>query len=163
MTEPSIQEDLAAWRRIGEDLRAAVGAAVPSWLERIVGGVLATQQITPEGSFPQDFQAMAERTSRFVDTGLETLFAADPDEQRGTPLGVLRAALRFPSELLDAHGAVAVRRDDMARWSVPEDRYNLCPANLAELSDEAGQLGLAWGAGKAHIHLKRRRASNPDA
>jgi len=152
-----LSDDVDTWRGIGLRLRDEVLAALPGWLHRQVRETLDRQAIEHPPDLAETIADAADRASRFVGPRLTELVNADPDEARGTPLSVLRGALRFPTEVLDAAGASPVRRDDMARWSVPEDRYDLCPANLGDLSPEAFELGIAWGAGKAHIHLQRHR------
>lgn len=159
MTGPDLAADLAAWHEIAGQLREAVVEAVPGWMHRSVGRVINQQRIEAPDGLDHWLAEATERCCAFVDRDLEALFACDPDEQRGTPLGVLRNAVRFPSEVLDRAGAKSVVRGDVDRWAVPNDHYNLSPGNMADLSERAHELSIAWGAGKAHIHLKRRRKS----
>ena len=41
----------------------------------------------------------------------------------------------------------------------PDDVYDLAPATFDDVSPDLHDPGLRWGAAKAHVHLKRRRAA----
>ena len=47
-------------------------------------------------------------------------------------------------------------------WDVfPDDAYGLTPTTFLDFGQTAHELGIAWGAAKAHTHLsKRREAQN---
>ena len=85
------------------------------------------------------------------------LLLLDIDEQWTNPLTLIRTAIRYPTELLRAIGAPTVHRDEQAKRFHPDDVYDLTPASFAELGPDVHDLGLSWGAAKAHVHLRRRR------
>ena len=89
------------------------------------------------------------------------LLALDIDEQRTTPLSLLRGAVRYPTEVLRAAGVPRVVRDEAQERLFPDDDYDLAPASFADVSPDLADVGLAWGAAKAFTHLQRRRESCP--
>jgi hypothetical protein len=89
---------------------------------------------------------------------LRALLAADVDAQRANPLALLRAAVRHPTEVLRAAGVAPVARDEFAEHSFPDDIYDLSPAAFADVDPSLTELGIVWGAAKAHVILTRRRA-----
>jgi hypothetical protein len=50
-----------------------------------------------------------------------------------------------------------VVRDKQQERLFPDDDYDLAPANFADVSPDLAEVGLVWGAAKAHTHLQRRR------
>ncbi len=67
---------------------------------------------------------------------------------------------------LRALGVSPVPRDAHSIQLHPDDIYDLTPATFAEIHPSLHEPGLAWGAAKAHVHLRRHRpadASLPDS
>jgi hypothetical protein len=85
------------------------------------------------------------------------LLALDIDEQWTNPLTLIRTAISYPTEILQQLGAPTVARDEQSKRFHPDDIYDLTPASFADLGQEVRDLGLSWGAAKAHVHLRRRR------
>ncbi len=83
---------------------------------------------------PDNGHEAIERAVQAVRVGLHDLVVTDVDAQRTTPLTIVRGALLPFGDPLPP------------------------PAALGELSEEAGEAGIMWGAAKAHLHLSRRRA-----
>ena len=78
-----------------------------------------------------------------VGASLREFFSTPPDQQRTTPLEIVRTATREVTEVLAAAGIPPVERDD---------EYDVTPATLADLGDdELGPLQLAWGLAKAKV------------
>ena len=76
----------------------------------------------PGGMTPDTRRAAAAAGSAAqVSTGsaIRVLLAADIDEQRTTPLGLLRQAVRYPTEVLQAAGAAPVTPGPLRRASLP--------------------------------------------
>ena len=90
---------------------------------------------------------------------MRTLLALDVDDQRANPLALLRKAARYPTEVLRAVSVPQIERDPDQVRLLPDDVYDLAPARFADLGPEVGELGLVWGAAKAHEHLRRRGAA----
>ena len=70
---------------------------------------------------------------------------------------LLRAAVRYPTEVLRAAGVPGVVRDEQQERLFPNDVYDLAPANFADVDPALAEPGLAWGAAKAYIHLQRHK------
>ena len=142
-------------------LAEAIEQALPGWVERSV----ARLAIAFHGRVDDDVRAAATEAGRRAATevGAEVrdLLALDIDDQRTTPLSLLRGAVRYPTEVLRAAGVPPVVRDESQERLFPDDHYDLAPANFADVSPELADVGLAWGAAKAFTHLQRRRESCP--
>jgi hypothetical protein len=152
-------EDLAALARYADDLVAAVQVGLPQWVQRVVadrwdqwhGG-----ELSPElAAAAQD--AAAEATEAVVPALRELLFA-DVADQATNPLTIVRRAVPFPTRVLAAAGVPEVVRDEHAARLFPDDVYDIVPASFADLDPAAHEPGLTWGAAKAHVLMRRRRA-----
>jgi hypothetical protein len=83
---------------------------------------------------------------------LRELFAADPAQQRTTPLQIVRGLVATPTAVLRAAGVPGVVRDAFEERAFPDDEYDLVPRTLGDLGDpELGPLLLAWGLAKASV------------
>jgi len=136
-------------------LADAVEAALPGWVERSVEQVL----IAARGSVDVKVMAAAttagRRAADEVGGAIRSLLAVDIDEQRANPLALLRAAASYPAKVLLQAGVPPVERDPNQVRLLPDDVYDLAPARFADLGPEVGELGLVWGAAKAHEHMRR--------
>lgn len=89
------------------------------------------------------------------------LLAQDIDEQRSTPLAVVRdvAVPLLTSALRTGGAAVPVGdRDEFAVRHFPDDVYGLTPSSWADIDESLVSPGIAWGAAKAFVHKQRRSA-----
>jgi hypothetical protein len=128
---------------------------LPGWVERSV-----TRILDAWGRTLPDARADAERaaieagrsaTARVV-AELRALFALDPDEQRSTPLEIVRHAYREPNAVLATTGIPPVERDDFAARAWPDDTYGLVVHGLGDLGDgDLAPLQMAWGFAKAKV------------
>jgi hypothetical protein len=101
-------------------------------------------------------EVAAKAASDDIGGAIQRLLLADIDDQRTTPLALLRAAVRYPTAVLEAAGVPAVQRDRFAEERFPGDIYNLSPASWADFSPDLAELGIKWGAAKAFEHRRRR-------
>lgn len=137
---------------VAESLVAALDAHLEPWLVRVGAARL------PAGAGAaavEDLARAASRSAVLAVTELRHLVGLDVDEQRTTPLSVVRSAVAEVTAVLAAHGAVAPERD---AWSVerfPDDVYDLAPATLADIDPSVGDAAVAWGAAKAWEHRRR--------
>jgi hypothetical protein len=93
---------------------------------------------------------------------LLALFAADPAQQRTTPLQIVRRLVATPTAVLRAAGVPGVVRDAFEERAFPDDDYDLVPRTLGDLGDpDLGPLLLAWGLAKAAV--LRARTDEPPA
>jgi hypothetical protein len=90
-----------------------------------------------------------------VGGAVRSLVAADIDDQRSTPLALLRAAVRYPTDILQSAGVPPVERDPVQVRLLPNDIYDLSPASFADVDPALAEPGLMWGAAKALAHRRR--------
>ena len=139
-------------------LAETVDEVLPGWVERSVGRlVMAWQGVVP----PEVLEAAVvagQEARREVGARLRRLLEADIDAQWTGPLDVLRAAVAYPTAVLQAAGVPPVRRDEFAERSFPDDVYDLTPATWSDVDERLHEPGLVWGAWKAKQFLDRRRA-----
>ena len=136
-------------------LADAIEAALPGWVERSVARTLEAQV----GRSDSDVMAAAveagQRARDEVAPRVRALLAADVDEQRTTPLSLLRGAVRYPTGVLRRAGVPPVERDEAQARLFPDDVYDLAPATFADVHPSLAEPGLTWGAAKAYVHLQR--------
>jgi hypothetical protein len=146
--------------RYGQELADGIEACLPHWVERCVRDVMAAWQgdVTPAVA---EASRMAGRTAaREVGAQVRRLLEADVDDQRTTPLQLVRAAVRYPTAVLADAGAPPVQRDAFTTRAFPADLYDLSPASWAEVDPALTDLGIAWGAAKAFVHMQRHRSGS---
>lgn len=134
-------------------LADAIDEVLPAWVERCVRRIA-----TAWGQAPVDrdvIAAAAAAAAADVGPRVRALLAADVDEQRTTPLALLRGAVRYPTEVLRDAGVPPVERDPYDEDAFPDDVYGLTPATWTDVDERLGPLGLAWGAAKAWEHKRR--------
>ncbi len=164
MTDAPSDDEARALARLdemGAAIVAGVEAQVPAWartqVERLLdawGGASAAARARAEAESVAAGEAAADR----VVAELRALFALDPEQQRATPLEVVRSAYREPTSVLAAAGVPPVVRDEFDERAWPDDVYGLVPRTLGDLGDpELAPLHLAWGLAKAAV-LRARRA-----
>jgi hypothetical protein len=152
-------DDLAKLAEYATALADGVQAALPGWVERSVERVHVAQTMRRPPLDVRD-AATAAGLAAAADVGgrVHALLALDVDEQPTGPLAIVRQAVPYPTEVLLAAGVGPVSRDEFAARQFPEDVYDLSPTSFAELDPDLHEVGLVWGAAKAHVHLARRRA-----
>jgi hypothetical protein len=145
-------EDEAALARYAGELAAAIDAALAGWVRRCV------ERFVPVVGAVRDEVDAAEEELRPIGAAVRALLSADLDEQRSTPLAIVRGAVAVPTRILRAHGVVPVERDEFEVRSFPDDVYRLTPATFADIDPALAEPGLRWGAAKAFVFKARRRA-----
>ncbi|MBV9660472.1 MAG: hypothetical protein JO337_04880 [Acidimicrobiales bacterium] len=140
-----------------EALADALDALVPAWVVRSVERVITawTGTIPPEVALAAENAAADAR--RQLAPEIRELLMADIDEQRTTPLALLRSAVRFPTRVLAQAGVPPVARDRFAEQAFPDDAYDLSPASFADVDPALSEIAISWGAAKAFEHKRRRR------
>jgi len=133
------------------DLASQLRADLPAWVE---GSVASRTDL----DLSREARLAGEAAAADIGARIEQLLLLDVDEQRSTPLALLREAVVYPTGVLAAAGVPERQRDEFTRRNFPEDLYELTPASFADISDAAQEAGIHWGAAKAHVHLARRRA-----
>jgi hypothetical protein len=155
---PDAEDDLAALAGHADALAAGIAAALPAWLEREVARVAEAWRPGLAASLSGAAAEAAQAAARDVVPKVQALLAADVDAQRTSPLAAVRGAVRYPTGVLRAAGVPAVVRDEFAERAFPDDDYDLTPAAFADIDPSLQELGIVWGAAKAHVVLARRRA-----
>ncbi len=142
----------------GEELARAVDEAVAGWIEASVARVARARL----GSVPDEVAEAARRAGesarREVADALTALLSSDVDEQRTTPLTIVRCAGAHATGVLRGAGIAPAERDRFSEERFPDDEYGIGPAHLGELSPACHEAGIAWGAAKAHVHMARHRS-----
>lgn len=154
MTEDPEQQ-LAAY---GRALADAVDRSLPGWVLFQVKRVMEAQVGACPPEVVEAATAAGRRARDDIGPRVRGLLEADVDDQRTTPLAIIRGAVAYPTEVLEAAGAAPVGRDRFAAASFPADVYDLTPASFADLDpDDPGlaEAGLSWGAAKAFVHRRR--------
>lgn len=132
----------------------AARRVVPGWLRRTTIEAGRRGGVDPE-QLERHIDAVVDRSSGELLERLADLLATDVDEQRTTPLTLLRNAVREPTRLLRELGAVPRSSPEPGR--LPDDVFGLGPATWSDVDPSLHEPGLAWGAWKAMTVLARRR------
>lgn len=140
-------------------LAQAIEEVLPGWVERSVASVLAGARMEPVGAGVRaEAEDAGRRAAAEVGAAVRELLAKDIDEQRSTPLSLLREAVRYPTEVLLGAGVTpAPGRDDVRVRLFPDDVYDLSPASFGDVDPRLTEPGLVWGASKAFEHLRRHK------
>ena len=141
----------------GAALADAVVAAVPGWVERSVRDLLVAFAGTADPGAVEQAREAGRRAAAELDPELRRLLAADVDRQWANPLALVRAAVRFPTEVLAAAGVPPVVREEYAEAHFPDDVYGLTPRTFTDLDASLRDVALVWGAAKARASMVRHR------
>jgi len=144
-------------QEIGAQLGDELEKALPRWVEACVRKIY-------EASGGEWHQQIADET---MDAGvkcakdlmheLTNLFEADVEQQSPNPMSVLRKAAHYPTEVLVRNEVPPLQRDEYAESTFPQDIYDLTPTAFLDFGQRCHELGITWGAAKAHAHFARRR------
>src|SRR4051812_20731627 len=150
-------DDEAALRAHAATLAAAVEVALPGWVERSVAQRMTELTGGVPTAVAEDARRAGLAAREVTVPRLRQLPGQDVDEQRSTPLEVVRRAVRFPGDVLRAAGVAPVHRDEHSELAFPDDTFDLVPAQWADVDPALAEPGLTWGAAKAYVILARRR------
>ena len=138
-----------------EALADGVERALPGWVEATVSRRMHPVEVAARAA---DIERAGRTAAEEVGGRVRDLLRLDIDEQWTNPLTLLRSAIRYPNQILREAGVAEAVRDEYTVRFLPDDVYDLAPASFADLGPELHELGISWGAAKAHVHLRRRRA-----
>jgi hypothetical protein len=164
VSDPNVggqESDEARLIELANELADGVEAALPTWVERSVARIL---DAWAGGQDPLvSAQAVEAGRQAQVEVGgaVRDMLLTDVDEQRANPLAIIRGAVTYPTDVLRRAGVPPVVRDPHAARRFPDDDYDLTPGTFADLDPRLHEVGLAWGAAKAHVFKARRRAERP--
>jgi len=139
-------------------LADAIEVALPGWVGRCVNSRLPAGPLSPPVAAAAAEAGVQARSD--VGPRVRALLDADIDEQRTTPLALLRSAVSYPTAVLVAADVAPVRRDRTQERLFPTDIYDLNPATFADVDPALADLGVAWGAAKAWVHRQRHQAAS---
>jgi len=155
---PSADDDERQLALYAQELADGIVQALGPWVERSV----TTIHTAWSGGVPDAVAAAArvagQQAADAVGASVAELLATDVDAQRVNPLQLLRAATIYPTGVLRDAGVPPVVRDSEAERQFPDDHYDLTPASFADVDPALHNAGIAWGAAKAHVILRRRRS-----
>src|SRR5690606_11384653 len=154
----SLARDEARFAEISAALGDAIDAVLEGRVLRVVTRRCAEAGVALDDRAGAMIAAVAAQCRAEVTPRVRALLGADLDEQRSTPLALLRGAVVFPTDVLRSLGVPPVDRDEFAVRAFPEDLYALSAANFGDLDESVHEPGIVWGAAKAHVHLARRAA-----
>ena len=138
-------------------LADAIERVLPAWVERSVALLMTAWKGAADDEVRAAAVAAGRQAAAEVGPQVRALLAADIDDQRTTPLSLVRGAVRYPTAVLRAAGVPPVRRDEQQERLFPDDVYDLAPATFADVDPSLTDVGLAWGAAKAYAHLQRHK------
>jgi len=158
-------DEAEARRRLDETgaaIIAGVERCLPTWAERQVDRILDARgrlAAADRRRVAHEARAAGLAAATRIAGELNTLLASAPEDQRATPLEIVRTAVREPTAVLAAAGVPHVVRDGFDERAWPGDVYGLVPRTLGDLGDaELAPLQLAWGLAKAAVIRGRDRA-----
>src|SRR3954447_6431842 len=104
-----------------------------------------------------DARQAGDQATADVGAELRRLLALDAERQPTNPLSVLRAAVRYPTAVLQRAGVPPVVRDEFRERAFPDDAYDLAPATWKDVDEALHEPGIIWGAWKAKTVMERHR------
>lgn len=150
-------DDVAALRLHAAQLADGIDEHLATW----VAGLVVERYQQWAGSVPAEVRAAArgagDEAAAEVLPAVRDLLGRDVDAQPTGPLEVARRAVRPATDALRRAGVPPVVRDEVAERIHPDDDYDLTPGSFADIHPALRDLGLTWGAAKAHVILARRR------
>ena len=152
---PEPEPDISAYAEVLAD---GLEAAIPTWVVGSVQRVMMAWagRITPDVAEAAEVAGQQARSD--TGTAVRVLLMSDIDDQRTTPLALLRQAVKYPTDVLRSAGVPPVERDRFSVEAFPDDDYDLSPTSFADVDPALAEAGIVWGAAKAFVH-KRRHGS----
>lgn len=153
-TNPAAEQRLHEY---GDELAGGIARAVPGWVVACVERRLVAYRGVTDDAVLAKARRAGHEAADDVGHAVRDLLGRDLDEQRTTPLALVRTAVRYPTAVLRDAGVPPVVRDPVAETQFPDDLYDLTPATFADLDPALHDIGLHWGAAKAFVHKARHR------
>lgn len=138
-------------------LADAIEAAVGPWIERSVVALVVAWRGAAGPEERSQAGAAGQAAAAAVGPQVRALLATDIDDQRATPLTLLRDAVTHATVVLEQLGVPPVERDRFDEERFPHDHYGLAPATWSDIDPALHEPGMAWSAAKAFVHKARRR------
>lgn len=158
VTEMNQTDDEATFAALSLELASAIESHLQGW---ITGSILQRAQqagVVLDADARERATQAGQRCRDEVGPKIRALLTSDIDDQRSTPLVLLRSATSFATEVLADWGVPHTDRDAYELRAFPLDIYGLSPASLADVHESLAEPGVVWGAAKAYLHRKRHGA-----
>ena len=143
-------------QEIGLELAGELEKALPLWVETQTKKIYEAWSGEWSDSIAAEARTAGEQCCEQLLPLIRNLFESDFANQQTTPLAILRRAAEFPTQVLKSRGVGPVVRDEFAESNFPKDVYDLTPTAFLDFGPKAHDLGIAWGAAKAFMHLQQR-------
>ncbi len=150
--EPALEDHARA-------LADGIEAALPTWVVRCVHEIMQAWAGDMPPAVAEAAEAAGRQAGAEITPAVRALLLSDIDEQRTTPMALVRTAVRYPTAVLRDAGVPAVERDRFDEEAFPGDVYDLTPASFADIDPALAEPGIAWGAAKAFEHKRRHAGS----
>jgi hypothetical protein len=147
-------EQLAVY---ASELAAGVERSIEPWVVACVDRLLVAYRGHADESTMRDAHQSGLDAREVIAPRVRALLETDIDQQRSTPLAILREAVVYPTGVLERAGVPPVERDADAARQFPDDLYDLTPMRFGDIDPSLDELGLRWGAAKAYVFKARRR------
>ena len=117
---PDDPDDAAALARYALARAEGIAAALPGWVVGCVERILLAYRVRSTEERRAAEQAGAEARAE-VGPEVRALLLTDIDEQRTSPLALVRGAVRYPTAVLEQAGVPPVERDPFTVRQFPDD------------------------------------------
>ena len=144
-------------RGYSEALADDICAVLPPWVTSSVYRVMNAWATDVPAEVAEAAETAAQEALADTGEAIRRLLGCDIDDQRTTPMAMLRGAVQYPTAVLRAAGVPPVERDRFAESTFPDDDYDLTPSNWSDVDPSLAEPGIAWGAAKALEHKRRHR------
>ena len=141
-----------------QDLYDAVMAAVPHWILRRIEEVMKSGATEVSTQVMNEISEVSQQVQRTVESSLFELLSLDVDNQRQSPLHVIRTSINSATELLSRYEVPLPQRDEFETKAMPRDIFSIGPLTWKDLSEDVHEAGINWGAWKAAVVVSRRRS-----
>ena len=147
-------------QEIGAELAKELEAALPLWVESSIYEIYQAWKGEAPKEITDQAQLAGKRCVTELIPALRELLESDTALQQTNPMSILRRASQYPTQVLKQNQVPPVQRDEYLETTFPEDIYGLTPAAFLDFGQACHELGIAWGAAKAYLHLTERRETN---
>ena len=148
---------MTALIELGQELAQELEIVLPRWVEARVRCIYQAWTSDWGEEIAHEAEEAGKKCAADLGLQLRELLESDIEQQDTNPMSILRGAANYPTQVLKNYDVPPVERDDFAENTFPDDLYGLTPAAFSDFGQNAHELGIAWGAAKAHTHFSRRR------
>lgn len=157
-TRDAVEQAEEVYRTAARDLLDALDDTIRGWIVRSLDSRLPGDwSRARRDALRGDIADVAEQIHAAVMPRLRDLLTTDVARQSAGPLGLLRSCVGPANRLLDELGVGRPERDPVTASMFPDDPHDLGPANFDDVDPRLHDVGLVWGAAKAHVVLTRHR------